>query len=763
MDAPLLILYGSQTGNAQDVAERVSREGQHMLFNTRTMAMDSYAVTQLPQEQAVVFVCATSGQGEMPDNMKQSWRFLLRKNLPPDSLSSMSYAVFGLGDSGYPQYNPRLQPYTRMITNTNTNTYTNADTNNNANTYTNADTNTNTNTYTNADTNNNANTYTNADTNTKTNTYTNADTNNNANTYTNADTNNNSNTKSNSNSSISTNTNLSIDRNKNPELTESTILKLGNPKYKVSFSPRASPPASSAASDPAPASTQLQQQLGPTAASFRRLAAQVSGSTLDVHQKQQQHQQNQPNEQNSTSAYAPWVPFRAPVLVNEKMTSANHFQDVRHISVSLVGSGLQYEPGDLLAVMPQSSQSAVDALVDRLGLDADAEVQVEAASAEGLPPRTETEVVRSSVRDLLAAVVDVAGASPRRFFFEVLQHFAESELEKSRLEYFASAEGRDDVYRYNAREGRTVLEVLQDFKSVKLPLEWLLEAAPTMKPRLFSISSSARLHPGEAHLTVAVVDYTNHNTNVPICQSTTLTIPSRLHPGEAHLTVAVVDYTNHNTNVPICQSTTLTIPSRLHPVDYTTPFKRNKRGLCSSYLADLQPGVDKVPVWTERGVLRMPQDLSIPLILVGPGTEERCVLLSSFSDGAAQATGGGAAPQHIAPETASASSPDEVHPTLPAPCFLFFGCRGMNSDCLYRQQWESHMQQGVLGHSGGSLPGLVVAASRDQTRSAQKMPADVTAAFEDVAVAHGALSKEEAKSWIKRMEQSGRFVIEAWS
>ena len=39
-------------------------------------------------------------QGELPSNMRAFWRFLLRKNLPADSLSSVSFAAFGLGDSG---------------------------------------------------------------------------------------------------------------------------------------------------------------------------------------------------------------------------------------------------------------------------------------------------------------------------------------------------------------------------------------------------------------------------------------------------------------------------------------------------------------------------------------------------------------------------------------------------------------------------------------------------------------------------------------
>jgi len=55
--------------------------------------------------------------------------------------------------------------------------------------------------------------------------------------------------------------------------------------------------------------------------------------------------------------------------------------------------------------------------------------------------------------------------------------------------------------------GRTVLEVLQDFKSAALPLEWLLQVAPRLQPRLFSIASSQKAHPRAAHVTAAVVNW----------------------------------------------------------------------------------------------------------------------------------------------------------------------------------------------------------------------------------------------------------------
>ncbi|XP_019331446.1 NADPH-dependent diflavin oxidoreductase 1 isoform X3 [Alligator mississippiensis] len=101
----LLILFGSQTGTAQDAAERISREAKRRHFCCRVEALDNYSVANLITETLVVFVCATTGQGDPPDNMMNFWRFIFRKNLPPSSLCQMDYAVLGLGDSSYPKFN----------------------------------------------------------------------------------------------------------------------------------------------------------------------------------------------------------------------------------------------------------------------------------------------------------------------------------------------------------------------------------------------------------------------------------------------------------------------------------------------------------------------------------------------------------------------------------------------------------------------------------------------------------------------------------
>lgn len=68
----------------------------------RVLPADAYLprVAALPDEPALVWVASTTGQGECPANMRQLWRFLLRRSLAPDSLRGVHAVVFGLGDSG---------------------------------------------------------------------------------------------------------------------------------------------------------------------------------------------------------------------------------------------------------------------------------------------------------------------------------------------------------------------------------------------------------------------------------------------------------------------------------------------------------------------------------------------------------------------------------------------------------------------------------------------------------------------------------------
>ncbi|OTF75763.1 NADPH-dependent diflavin oxidoreductase 1-like protein, partial [Euroglyphus maynei] len=71
----------------------------------QVMSCDDYPIQCLSDEKFLLIICSTSGLGDAPLNMKIFWRFLMRKDLPTDSLDHLQFAVIGLGDSSYAKYN----------------------------------------------------------------------------------------------------------------------------------------------------------------------------------------------------------------------------------------------------------------------------------------------------------------------------------------------------------------------------------------------------------------------------------------------------------------------------------------------------------------------------------------------------------------------------------------------------------------------------------------------------------------------------------
>jgi len=113
----LLVLYGSQTGTAQDVAEQIWRESHQLGFQGPVLSFEEYEMSKLIEERLVVFVVATTGDGVEPDNMKLAWRFLLKRSLPAQSLQEMQFACLGLGDSSYPKFNYAAKKLSKRLQN----------------------------------------------------------------------------------------------------------------------------------------------------------------------------------------------------------------------------------------------------------------------------------------------------------------------------------------------------------------------------------------------------------------------------------------------------------------------------------------------------------------------------------------------------------------------------------------------------------------------------------------------------------------------
>lgn len=189
------------------------------------------------------------------------------------------------------------------------------------------------------------------------------------------------------------------------------------------------------------------------------------------------------------SAYDKSNPFPAEILVNQKITGAKSSKDVRHIELSLEGSGLSYEPGDALAVLVSNPPQLVSQLLTLLGFDAQQDVVV----------RDETMALERALGEALEITAVNLG------FLRAWAAIAGDE-ELSEL-----VEGGDSNLLGEFVDNYQVIDVVRQYPA-KVEPQQFAEMLRRLSPRSYSIASSLAANPDEVHLTVAEVRYTAHGS-----------------------------------------------------------------------------------------------------------------------------------------------------------------------------------------------------------------------------------------------------------
>jgi sulfite reductase (NADPH) flavoprotein alpha-component len=170
-------------------------------------------------------------------------------------------------------------------------------------------------------------------------------------------------------------------------------------------------------------------------------------------------------------------PYRSHLTVNRLLSAPHSAKEIRHYEFDLGDSGITYEAGDALAVVPLNDEELVGALLEHLGATGDEE------AARLL--RTEREI-RTPSKELIA---ELAERAPSGELAAVVAQGTRSDL---------------DSWLW----GRDVLDLLRTTDTATAPT--LPELLPLLRPlqaRQYSISSSPLAHPDRIHLTVASVRY----------------------------------------------------------------------------------------------------------------------------------------------------------------------------------------------------------------------------------------------------------------
>lgn len=100
--APVTVLYGSQTGNAETLANELTTQLESAGVRARCVSMGDYRVRQLKKEQRLVVITSTHGEGDPPDNAIELHEYLAGRRAP--SLKGVQFAVLALGDTSYEHF-----------------------------------------------------------------------------------------------------------------------------------------------------------------------------------------------------------------------------------------------------------------------------------------------------------------------------------------------------------------------------------------------------------------------------------------------------------------------------------------------------------------------------------------------------------------------------------------------------------------------------------------------------------------------------------
>lgn len=430
----------------------------------------------------------------------------------------------------------------------------------------------------------------------------------------------------------------------------------------------------------------------------------------------------------------------ATVLENKRLTSPDWFQDVRNISFQICENEaeLAYDICDIAAVYPitpiDAVQRAIAVMALPHGLTATTILRISNLSTVKRASRLSTLQNTITIFEMFSYALDICGI-PQRSYFEGIAPFAESHEEKDKLMELASAEGMDVFYDYVIREKRNYIEVLEDFRSCRPPLEKLLELLPIIQPRQYSIAS-----------------YFDRSSQLAA---------------------------SGNILFDLCVS-------RSH---VKTRHGRIINGRCSNFLCNLQAG-EIIHFYIQGSVLST-NNMTKPLILIGPGTgvaPMRALVKRHALHYQNK--------QNVSPCILFCGFRKRTHDFLYEDEWKdIFDCTNVNNDDSFYSIKE-HMENVVRDESGYTGINMSVAFSRDRDESlpkiyvmnklilhgaylwrlihdkggsilvsgsATKMPRDVRTAIANICRQHGGLSKEEANQYLLQLERNKRYIVEAWS
>jgi cytochrome P450 / NADPH-cytochrome P450 reductase len=408
-----------------------------------------------------------------------------------------------------------------------------------------------------------------------------------------------------------------------------------------------------------------------------------------------------PSAVNAIVALGGVAPMK--VLVNSELqnktgTNASD-RSTRHIEVQLP-SDITYRVGDHLSVVPRNDPALVDSVARRFGFLPSDQIRLQVAEGR----RAQLPVGDTvSVGRLLTEFVELQQVATRKQI-QIMSEHTRCPVTKPKLSAYVGDDA-DATEHYRADilgKRKSVFDLLEEHPACELPFHAYLEMLSLLAPRYYSISSSPSADPARCSVTVAVVE------------------------GPAHSGLG------------------------------------QYKGICSNYLAGRRAGETiHATVRETKAGFRLPDDASVPIIMIGPGTG-----LAPFR---------GFLQERAALRAKGVSL---------GPAMLFFGCRHPDQDYLYADELKAFAGDGItelhtaFSRSDGPKTYVqhLIAAQKGRVWSliekgaviyvcgdGGKMEPDVKAALVAIYREHAGAQADAALRWIDDLGAKNRYVLDVWA
>ncbi len=360
---PLTILYGSQTGNAEDVAEQLAERANADGLTANAVDMLDYKPRDLKKEKNVVVLVSTHGEGDPPDNAEELHEFVHGKKAP--KLEGMNFSVLAFGDTSYEQFCQTGRDFDAQLEKLGA-------------------------------------------------------------------------------TRVVDRVDLDVDFDDTVESWIDDVIA----KFKD-----------------ATGAGQAHANVTP-----------MPGAS------------GQPAGAEAPASYSRKNPFAAEVLTNVVMNGRGSDKEVHHIELDTEDSGLTWEPGDSLGIIPANDPEVVAELIGALGAAADDEV----TGIDG----------EVSLEHALTHQYEITTLT-RPFIEKYAEQAANDELNALLAE-----DARTQLAEYI--DGRFIIDLVEDYPVEGMAGADFVRLLRKLPPRLYSIASSHAANPDEIHLTVAAVRYETH-------------------------------------------------------------------------------------------------------------------------------------------------------------------------------------------------------------------------------------------------------------